>query len=404
MGREPSRYDGVRVASATTIEIDFYYAGQRCKERIKREPTPANLKKISMFRSEILLAIERGDFQYEVSFPLSKKAKLFAKSPLSVGLTVGMYLDSWLEEKEKSLAPSSYRDYCFTVRNILIPRLGHIMLKDLKWIDVKNELKTMDCGNGRLRNIQSCLRSALNTAVDDQIIEINVLKDMIYTIQEEYNEEDENDRVDPFTAAEQAAIIAASPGQFKNLIKFAFWTGLRTSEMVALNWRDIDFEAGLVSVTKARTRGSDKAKGTKTASGKRKVKLLAPALEALEDQKQFSYTNGQEIFQHPNTGVRWINEKPIRDLFWVKVLPAAGVRYRNPYQTRHTYASMMLSAGEHPMWVAKQMGHANWTMIGKIYGKWMPEANIDAGSKALQMFGPKADQNVDQPAVSSSNK
>lgn len=33
------------------------------------------------------------------------------------------------------------------------------------------------------------------------------------------------------------------------------------------------------------------------------------------------------------------------------------------YQTRHTFASMMLSAGEHPMWVAQQMGHADWTML-----------------------------------------
>ncbi|WP_316867790.1 site-specific integrase [Ralstonia mannitolilytica] len=38
------------------------------------------------------------------------------------------------------------------------------------------------------------------------------------------------------------------------------------------------------------------------------------------------------------------------------------MRYRKPYQTRHTYASMMLSAGEYLMWVARQMGHANATI------------------------------------------
>jgi len=48
---------------------------------------------------------------------------------------------------------------------------------------------------------------------------------------------------------------------------------------------------------------------------------------------------------------------------------------------------MMLSAGEHPMWVAQQMGHADWTMIAKRYGKWMPSANPDAGSKAETVFG-----------------
>lgn len=45
MGREPIKYDGVRVASDTTIEIDFRYPGERCKERVKRQPTPANLIK-----------------------------------------------------------------------------------------------------------------------------------------------------------------------------------------------------------------------------------------------------------------------------------------------------------------------------------------------------------------------
>ncbi|ETF01051.1 integrase [Advenella kashmirensis W13003] len=46
----------------------------------------------------------------------------------------------------------------------------------------------------------------------------------------------------------------------------------------------------------------------------------------------------------------------------------------------------MLSAGEHPMWVADQMGHADWTMIAKVYGKWMPDANIAAGEKAVDTF------------------
>lgn len=397
MGREPIKYDGVRVASDTTIEIDFYYAGQRCKERIKREPTPANLKKMSMFRSEILLAIERGDFQYEVSFPLSKKAKQFSKCPQAIGLTVGMYLETWLEAKKRQLAPSSFRDYSFTTKNILIPKLGHVMLKDLKWVDVKSMLTPMACSNGRLRNIQSCLRSALNTAVDDQVLESNILKDKVYSVQEEYDEGDENmeDRVDPFTAEEQAAILAASPAQFANLIKFAFWTGLRTSEMVALNWRDIDWEKKQVRVNKAWTRASTKPEDTKTPAGRRQVRLLSPALEALEAQKQYTYTKGEEIFQHPNTWLRWKSDKPIRDLFWVNVLPKAGVRYRNPYQTRHTYASMMLSAGEHPMWVAKQMGHASWTMIGKIYGRFMEEAVPDPGRKAEKMFAPKADRDVD---------
>lgn len=43
-----------------------------------------------------------------------------------------------------------------------------------------------------------------------------------------------------------------------------------------------------------------------------------------------------------------------------------------PYQTRHTFASTLLSRGENPLWVAQQMGHKDWGQIIKIYGQWIP--------------------------------
>lgn len=38
------------------------------------------------------------------------------------------------------------------------------------------------------------------------------------------------------------------------------------------------------------------------------------------------------------------------------------------------------------MWVAKQMGHSDWTMIARVYGRWMPLMNDDAGGKAVSSF------------------
>ncbi|MFB0936677.1 MAG: tyrosine-type recombinase/integrase, partial [Propionivibrio sp.] len=58
-----------------------------------------------------------------------------------------------------------------------------------------------------------------------------------------------------------------------------------------------------------------------------------------------------------------------------------AIRYRRPYQTRHTYASMMLSAGENVMYVANQMGHADWSMLVRVYGHWIPSGSAQsAGS------------------------
>ncbi|MGB7596783.1 MAG: site-specific integrase, partial [Gallionella sp.] len=56
------------------------------------------------------------------------------------------------------------------------------------------------------------------------------------------------------------------------------------------------------------------------------------------------------------------------------------------YQTRHTYASMLLSAGEDPMWVSHQMGHSDWGMIRKTYGRWIPDMNPIAGRKVEDLW------------------
>lgn len=64
----------------------------------------------------------------------------------------------------------------------------------------------------------------------------------------------------------------------------------------------------------------------------------------------------------------------------------AKVKYRRPYQTRHTYASMMLTAGEPIAWLAQQMGHSDWAMNRKTYAKYIK----DAGEKAVKMFAENA--------------
>ena len=111
------------------------------------------------------------------------------------------------------------------------------------------------------------------------------------------------------------------------------------------------------------------------------------ALEALTRQKQYTYVAGREIFQDPRYNQRWLGDFPVRTNLWLPAIRRAKVMYRRPYQTRHTYASMMLTAGEDPMWVAQQMGHSDWGMIRKIYGKYIAEDRPDAGAKATAMFG-----------------
>ncbi|WP_312024061.1 tyrosine-type recombinase/integrase [Enterobacter bugandensis] len=56
---------------------------------------------------------------------------------------------------------------------------------------------------------------------------------------------------------------------------------------------------------------------------------------------------------------------------WSTTIRRSGVRRRCPYQTRHTYACWMLSAGANPAFIASQMGHENAEMIYTVYSAWI---------------------------------
>jgi integrase len=142
------------------------------------------------------------------------------------------------------------------------------------------------------------------------------------------------------------------------------------------------------------TQAAEEAETPKTRRGTRDVKLLPPALEALTAQKVHSFLAGGIVFFNPLHGKAWEGDQAIRNSAWAPAIKRSGVRYRNPYQTRHTYASMMLSAGESPIWVAQQMGHSDVTMIFRNYGRWIEAKDADSGQKAVAMFSAANDKNV----------
>jgi len=244
---------------------------------------------------------------------------------------------------------------------------------------IRNWISKLHLTAKTVRNILIPLRAILNEAINDDIIQRNPLDRVILarvinkkTIKSDYVP-------DPFDINEINAILDNAEGQARNLFQFSYFTGLRPSELIALEWQDIDWINGLVRVSRAVVEKQEKC--TKTEAGERDVLLLPPALEALQKQKSYTFMAGKRIFHNPRTNKPWETHGQIRKTCWCYILKKAGVRYRNPYQTRHTYASMMLSAGENMLWLAKQMGHRDTEMIIKTYGKWLPDLSSKVGYK-----------------------
>lgn len=103
------------------------------------------------------------------------------------------------------------------------------------------------------------------------------------------------------------------------------------------------------------------------------------ALESLKGQQAHTKLRGGTIFRNPTYGAQWTGDKAIRER-WRRVLLLAGVRYRNPYRTRHTFASSLLMLGANPMYVATQLGHVDSALVFKTYGRWI-SAGLDSGKR-----------------------
>ncbi len=383
------RGTGVRAASASSIEITFEYRGQRCREKLKLPPNPANFKYAAGLKATVEHEIAVGSFDYARHFPKSRKVRKFANNPART-ITVGELLTDWLRDTRASLEPETYADYSEYVENTWRPLLGKRWLSDLTAAWVYQWIGEQTVSKKRILNLLTPLRQAVRYAVKPRKL---LTEDPIgkLTVKRPAGIGESDVLIDPFTAEEIEAILPHLEPELAAMCQFWVWTGLRVGELIALKWSDIDFERGIARITKA-ARGN-RRKAPKTKAGVREVKLLPPALEALQRAKPFTRLLHAEIFQDPGTRpmgnnhapnraiAPWANDKQIR-VRWAAALKAAGVRYRFPRQLRHTYASWMLKFREDPAWIAEQMGHRNVGVTLETYAKYIPAMNPNAGMGA----------------------
>jgi integrase len=92
-----------------------------------------------------------------------------------------------------------------------------------------------------VRNILTPLRNMLDQALNDGLITSNPLDRLVLSKLVDKKNRTSDWQVDPFDLDEIKAILTEAKEQARNLFQFAFYGGLRTSELIALEWGDIDW-------------------------------------------------------------------------------------------------------------------------------------------------------------------
>ncbi|HDZ9267112.1 TPA: site-specific integrase [Vibrio cholerae] len=213
--------------------------------------------------------------------------------------------------------------------------------------------------------------------------------------------------IQPFSMGEIDSILKhCHQLQHRNIVTLLVYSGIRSGELCALAWEDVDFENKTIHIRRS-TYDMRGLKTTKTDK-ERFVDLLPPALDALKAQQYLTYSFEPKEYDielpgqaYRKESLRFVfNPKVVREQkvsdydyygkralgrMWTALCKKGGVRYRNQYQLRHTYASWMIThANVNVSYLAQQMGHADITMVARVYGKWLVESNKKESERVWQ--------------------
>lgn len=396
----------VRANAAGTLFFDFYYKGIRLREYTTLSDTPANRRRCELKAQLLASEIALGEFSYLRHFPNGTKRHLFSGKPDGRIPFQNFAEQIWLPHIRNKVRESTAEEYKAILKARVYdtdPKIGQIALRDLTpdHLDkLQNALRSLKgirkqpISARRLNIILLRVRSILDLAYSRGYLDQNPHKWV--TLQSERKPD-----VDPFSFQEQARLLKSleeleigfrknNPNFWRNYFVAAFGAGLRPSEQLALRWQPdperperssyVDFEQKKLFIRQGVVRGE--ATDLKNEESHRAVDMLPTVEAALRDQMAGATSVTGYVF--PNAIGGSLDLTNIRNRIWYPTLEKAGLRPRDLYQTRHTFASLMLQVGEDPAWIAKMMGHATTRTLHERYSRFIRHRTRRDGAAYLE--------------------
>ena len=310
----------------------------------------------------------------------------------AVSTTFEEYATQWLERKKKKLALSTWRDYRSIFDLYAIPHFGKIPMSRITVRDAEDFVENLgDLSGKRKNNICVPAKCLFNDAKKRKDITENPFSDV-----EKFREE--KVFTDPLSIQEMRLFLETVEPEYQAYFFTCFFTGMRPNEMLALKWVNVDLtHLRMISVKEGRVQGVEGP--PKTDSSYRDIDILAPLLEVLKRHREVFPPNAVHVFIGPKGAPLDVNN--LRKRIWYPTLDKCGLRRRTMYQTRHTFASLMLSTGEDPLWVARMLGHTSTEMLYRHYGKFIRNRMRKDGGRFLAGLQ-EAGWELERPALPSS--
>jgi len=301
-------------------------------------------------------------------------------------LTLGAYLERWLEATGPSVRPRTLVMYALHVRRHIVPELGARRLVDLTADDVQIFLnrKLAMLAPKSVSHLRSTLRGALNQAVEWGYLSRNVVTKTkppkLSPRQLRVLDQDEAKRL----------LLAAQGDRVEALYTVALAMGLRLGEALCLRWEDVDFGTGRLHVRHGlqRIAGELTLTDPKTALSNRSIKMPGMVARGLADHRARQHVVGI-VSPYVFTTFRGTPIDPRNALREFKtLLGKAGlpqtIRF---HDLRHSCASLLLAKGVNVKVIAELLGHSNATMLLSTYAHVLPQMRDSAALEMDEVLG-----------------
>ena len=307
----------------------------------------------------------------------------------------------------KELAPSTYKRYCRMLETRLLPYFGHFYINKIKPTDImkfydllekdtqlvrkkgNNGSKTKKPLSGKtILEHHRLLRAMLHKAVYWQLIVANPAE-RVQPPKARKPKRKSYDDEQTKILLENLELLSIEDTKYKVAITLTIFTGVRLGELMGLEWQDVDFRNGIISINRSSQYLSDMGvftKVPKTESSIREIAIPEFIISLLEEYKLWYedqkllygelWTNSDRLFvqadgkpMHPSSISKW----------FVKYVGTIGLPVINFHGLRHTNASLLVAQNVDIAVVSARLGHAQISTTLDFYVHPLLSHNRKAG-------------------------
>jgi len=338
--------------------LEYMCNGERYSQTVKANNDTEASKLLALFVTEV----EKGNYSNQSNITFTEMAQMF--------------LDKYAKN---NLSDTTVINYKCQLNKYILDNIGTYKLSKLKKLhiqDFSNKLyEEYDLSSKTIKNYINLISSILEKAIEWGYINNNVASNI--NIPKNYNKPKKEQEI--YNNEEIKMLFKALETEeepFKTMVYISFYTGARRGEVLALRWKDIDFDNNIIHVVQNKIRKVDGTK-IKETKNKRSRNFVAP---------QILMTKLKEIYNNQDKEDLIFNYYPATyTRMWKNFIKKTDLKYITLHDLRHTNGSILASKGVDIVTIAKRLGHLPAT-ASAYYLHAVSEEDKKASEKLNNLF------------------